>query len=469
MNFRPLLVLPPVVIGVFGFIWMTSRPGPEMSTLPETALAVRVQAVTPRTIIATAEGFGRVEAEHSWAAIAEVQGRVTGISPGLNTGSIVEAGAVLVEIDQTDNKLSRQKTLANIAAVEADLAELSRKEENAQRLLMVEQRILKVAEAELARIQSLLERGAGTQANVDTAEKAFLAQQTSVTDLTNSLLLFPAQGDALQATLAVRQAELAEAERALEKSTIVAPFRGRVASMSAEVGQFVGTGDNLLSLDSTAAAEITAEIQPSNFGPVVFSSFAASFLQDGSFDTSQFISALHRAGVSARVELSSTETFAAWDAEIVRLRGTMDTETGTMGIVVRVADPLVLSPGVRRPPLHTGSFVRVVFSSMPRPDSIAVPRHALHLSDEGKPFVYLAESLAENLAGSSIDRPLHSLADSDARLVMREVEPGQIIGSEVIVTAGLDGSETLVLGQPSPPVPGMKLLLVPAVPLGEGN
>jgi len=127
----------------------------------------------------------------------------------------------------------------------------------------------------------------------------------------------------------------------------------------------------------------------------------------------------------------------------------MDSETGTMGIVVRVADPLVLRPGVRRPPLHTGSFVRVVFSSMPRADSIAVPRHALHISDQGNPFVYLA--------------------DNDARLEIREVAPGQIIDSEVIVNAGLDGTETLVLGQPSPPVPGMKLVLIPAATSGEGN
>lgn len=449
MNFRPFLVLPPVALGVLGFLWMTSRPEPEVSAPPETALAVRVQLIEPRSIIATAEGFGRVEAEHSWSAIAEVQGRVIGVLPGLDVGSIVEVGTVLVEIDQTDNELSRQKTLANIAAVEADLSELARQEENSRRLLLVEQRILEVAEAELARVQSLLERGAGTQASVDTAEKALLAQQTSVTNLTNTLALYPAQGDALRATQAVRQAELAEAERALEKSTITAPFRGRVASMNAEVGQFVGAGDSLLSLDSTAAAEVTAEIQPSSFGPVVFSSFESSFSQGGSFDTSQFIATLQKLGVSARVQLSSSENFAAWDAEIVRLRGTMDAETGTMGVVVRIADPLVSTPGLRRPPLHTGSFVRVVFSSSPRADSIAVPRHAIHVTDQGKPFVYLA--------------------DSAQRLVQREVVPGQVVGSEVIVRSGLEGNETLVLGQPSPPVIGMKLTVIPVVSLGKGE
>lgn len=449
MNLRPLLVLPPLAVGILGFIWMTSRPDAVVSTPPEAELAVRVQPVLRRAIIATAEGFGRVEAEHSWTAISEVEGRILAVSAGLNTGSIVDEGTVLVEIDQTDNELSRQKTLANIAAVDADLAELAREEENAQRLLLVEQRILKVAEAELARVTSLLERGAGSQATVDTAEKSYLAQQTSVTNLNNTLLLFPAQRDALNATLAVRQAELAEANRALEKSVITAPFRGRVASKSIEVGQFVGTGDTLLSLDSTAAAEVTAEVQPSSFGPVVLSPSERSFLQNGSFDTSQFAEALGQAGVYARVELSSAENFASWEAEIVRLRGTMDEDTGTMGIVVRVADPLVANQGLRRPPLHSGSFVRVVFSSAPRPDSIAIPRHALHVSDSGAPFVYLA--------------------DADNRLVLQEVTPGEVIGDDVIIRFGLSGGETLVLGLPSPPVQGMKLALVPVAAAAEGN
>lgn len=455
MNLRPLLFLPPLAMGVLGFVWMTSRPEPALTTPPEFQLAVRVQPVERREIVAQAEGFGRVEAEHSWTAIAEVEGRVLRVASGLDTGSIVEAGTLLVEIDQTDNELSRQKTLANIAAVEADLAELDREEENAKRLLLVEQRILTVAAAELERVRALLDRGAGTQATVDTAEKSYLAQQTSVTNLTNTLSLFPAQRDALKATQAVRLAELAEANRALEKSVITAPFRGRVASKDIEVGQFARTGDTLLSLDSTAAAQVTAEVQPSSFGPVVFSDFQSMFPKNASFDTSQFTKALQQAGVSAAVELSTPEPFPAWEAEIVRLRGTMDADTGTMGIVVRVANPLVLHPGQRRPPLHAGSFVRVVFSSAPRPDSIAVPRHALHVTDAGQPFVYLA--------------------DAEDRLAIREVVPGQVIGSDVIIQSGLTGGESLVLGLPTPPVEGLKLAPVPlrtpspVSDAGEGN
>lgn len=78
-----------------------------------------------------------------------------------------------------------------------------------------------------------------------------------------------------------------------------------------------------------------------------------------------------------------------------------------------------------------------------------VPRSALHVSDEGTPFVYLA--------------------NTEERLAIREVVPGQVIGGEVIIRSGLTGGETLVLGLPSPPVPGMKLALVPVSAAAEGQ
>ena len=41
MNLRPLLVLPPLAVGILGFIWMTTRPDPQVGAPPEAELAVR--------------------------------------------------------------------------------------------------------------------------------------------------------------------------------------------------------------------------------------------------------------------------------------------------------------------------------------------------------------------------------------------------------------------------------------------
>ena len=100
--------------------------------------------------------FGRVEAARHFFAIAEVQGRVAGLADGLAEGQIVAAGAVLVEIDRTDYELTIQKTEANIAAAEAQLAELDRQEANTRASLEVETRTAEVTQAEYDRIAELV-------------------------------------------------------------------------------------------------------------------------------------------------------------------------------------------------------------------------------------------------------------------------------------------------------------------------
>ena len=437
MNLRPLLFIPPVALGVFGFMWMTSRPAPEVAPTPEAALAVRVQMVSPAQVSNSASGFGRVKAERSWSAISEVQGRVAEMAENLDVGTIVEQGQPLFAVDRTDYELARKKSQANIDAITSQIAELDRQETNSQTLLKVQTRVMNVAQAEFERVQALLERGAGTQAAVDTAQKVLLGQEVSVTNLNNTLALFPAQRASLQSTLAIRQAELQEVERSLEKTMIAAPFRGRISALGVEAGQFVRVGENLITLESTDAAEITAEIQPQAFGSMMFSTSAV--LQGGQqgLTTGQFTQIMKTANVTASVALANGGFVADWPADIVRLRGTMDPETGAMGIVVRVADPLKLTPGTRRPPLHSGTFVKVTLSVTSQDDAIAIPRHAVHLDDMGQPYVYLS--------------------DADNRLQLRGIALGPLLGENVVVNTGLTGGEWLVLGDPRPPVVGMKL------------
>ncbi len=453
MNLRPLLIIPPLLAGFFGFRMMTQEGDVPTSTPKENRLAVRVIELEPHPVAATAVGYGRVEPVRDWSAISEVQGRIVTLAEGLAVGSIVEAGTVLAEIDRTDYELARQKTLANISAAEAQLAELDRQEVNSRASLAVEKRILEVAQAEYDRIDSLVGRGTSTQAALDGAQKTLLAQTNSVTQLENTLALFPSQRDSLQATLAVRRAELAEAERSLEKATIRAPFRGRVSELNAESGQFARSGDTLLKMDDTAAVEITAEIQPTEFVPMITVALGDRFDGDSVVDVAQAVQILTEAGVTAAVSMQIAGIEAHWPAEIVRLRGTMDSETGTLGLVVRVEDPLFSQRKINRPPLNVGAFVTVTFSTEPRPDGMTVPRAALRYDDDGASFVYIA--------------------DAQEQLAVLPVETGQVIGENVLVLDGLEGGELLVLTDPRPPVLGTPLELVrpqvasQAVPQGD--
>lgn len=443
MNFKSLLLLPPLALGIAGFMWMTGGDDQPPQTREATRLAVRVMTVVPEPLVVTATGYGRVEAEHSWTAVAQVDGRVVEMASDLAVGTLVEKGALLVQIDTTDFDLAIQKSKANIAAAEATLAELDRQEANSRRLLEVEERIRDVAQAEFDRINDLVERGTSTAAALDTVRKSLLAQENAVINLTNTLELYPAQRASAEATLAVRQAELAEAERGLENTTMTAPFRGRVSEAAVEQGQFVRTGEQLLTLDAIDAVEVVGSFQPETFSSVIQTALGQTIQQTSQIDTTKVVEYLKAAGVTAYVRLEVADFDARYSAELVRFRGTIDYETGTIGLAVRVRDPLLADGETQRPPLSVGGFVSVVLETPAPEGTIAVPRTAVHQDDQGAPFVYLA--------------------DAGDTLAIAPVVLGPVAGDRIVVREGLDDADRLILSAPRPPIAGM-----PLTPVAEG-
>ncbi len=437
MNLRPFLVVPPLALAAVIFVWMNKQDTTETPPREEPKLAVRVMTVEPAPIKAKATGYGRAVAVHSWASVSEVQGRIISMADGLAEGAIVKAGDVLIEIDRTDYELALEKAMANIASVNAQLSELDRQEENTLRTLKLEERILSVAQAEFDRVASLVERGTATAAALDSAQKALLAQTSSVTNLNNTMALYPAKRQSLQATLSVRQAELAEAERAISKVVIVAPFRGRVSQQNTEIGQFVRSGETLLTLDDISAVEITAEFQPSTFAPMMGVALNHISGTGTVIDTSQAVEIMQDIGISANVTMPAFGSQAKWPADIMRLRGTMNSDTGSLGLVVRVDDPLVSLRPIGRPPLNVGSFVEVTLSTLPIDGLITIPRDTVHYGSEGQPYVYLA--------------------GAEQRLTRQAIKIGPVIGKDLLILEGLGGGEALILSDPTPPVLGMLL------------
>jgi multidrug efflux pump subunit AcrA (membrane-fusion protein) len=443
---RAMMFLVPLALGVGGFLWMTNRPAQDVAPVDEAIVAVRVLTLdaTPREITAT--GFGRVSPVREWDAATQVQGRVEFLADGLAVGQIVEAGTILARIDPTDYDLAVQRTRASIAAAEAQLSELALQEQNTARSLKLQERILDVSKAEFARVSDLVQRGSSTQAALETAQSALLTQESAVLNLQNTLVLIPAQKSALEASLAAEQVSLSEAQAALERTTLVAPFRGRVSALNVEASQFARAGDVLLSLQSADAAEVVAEFQPRNFLPVAITIGRPEVFADGDLDMAHAVDLLTASQVQASVRLEMADFDAIYPARLVRMRGTIAEETGTLGLVVQVDDPLTTNPQSRRPPLNVGSFVSVDVTAPASDPLISVPRNVLRYDDRGEPFVYLASD--------------------DDTLAIRAVNTGFILGDQITITAGLSPGDRLILSDPRPPIPGLKLTPVEA---GEGD
>jgi multidrug efflux pump subunit AcrA (membrane-fusion protein) len=137
---------------------------------------------------------------------------------------------------------------------------------------------------------------------------------------------------------------------------------------------------------------------------------------------------------------------AKYDATLFRFRGTVESETGTLGLAVRVDDPLIANRERRQPPLAVGSFVSVELQASTDRNAIAIPRSAVHQGDDGVPFAYTV--------------------DAEDKLAISVLELGPVAEGRVLVNEGLQAGDRLILSSPRPPILGMPLI---PVTLDEGQ
>jgi membrane fusion protein (multidrug efflux system) len=149
---------------------------------------------------------------------------------------------------------------------------------------------------------------------------------------------------------------LAEARRTLEKTTVTAPFAGKVTVRKVQPGQTVKKGDELFTV--------------ADFDPLV----ARIFLPEREvLDL--------RVGQTVRLALRARED-TRFEGRIRQISPVVDTGSGTVKVTVEAVQP---PPSVR-----PGAFVTVDVLRESRPQALLVPRQALirELSDT---YVYVAD------------------------------------------------------------------------------
>lgn len=438
MNWRQLLIIPPLLAGIALFLWMGREETSEQEDTPrEAVLPVRVAEVAATPFRPSVNGYGRVAAASSWSAISQVQGRTVVVNPELSPGRVVLEGDLLVAIDPRDYEIALAKAETARDSARASLRELDATQANTRETLKLEQRIEAFLQTELNRQSNLLKRGSIAQSVVDQTMRMLLAQQKVVLELKNRLNLVPVQREIHETSLATRNAEIEEAARNLERTRIMAPLTGRVSQKSVSHGQFVRTGDNLLTIESIDTAEVLAEFRPqtlNNFFRLLIGDDLPALMVGADMKEAFELAA----GLDLDVTVHSTinDSFI-WPAKLKRFSGRVDEQTGAVGIVVQVENPGLADPATRRPPLINGSFVEVRLSAPEPIRSIRIERNTLRTDADGVDFVFLV--------------------DQDSRLARRNVVVGPVAGDRVVVLSGLAEGDRVVLSEPSPVVYGMRL------------
>jgi len=198
-------------------------------------LAIATTVVEHRPIDRYLRVTGSLTADEQAEVSAEAAGRV--IATPVERGSRVVQGTVLARISSTDAAAQLQEAEANAGQIEARLGLTPGAAFDAKRVpdVMNAQASLEFAEAEFARMKSLLEQKVVSQSEFDQRRTQVDAarQQYQV-----------AQNTAQQSfrSLEAARARVALARKAVADTTVRAPFAGLVAERLVSTGDYVTRG-----------------------------------------------------------------------------------------------------------------------------------------------------------------------------------------------------------------------------------
>lgn len=431
-RFRKWLILPPLVVGIAVVVLLVrNRPELKRKAEQEESRVLRVISVPAVDVIPRAIGYGTAEPGRVWKAVAEVKGRVVETHSVLKPGAMVKKGEVLVRIDPAEYELAMSQLNADIAQVNAQLEELTVKEVNDRTSLKIEEQSLTLAVREFERAESLLQRNASSAGEVDQQERNMLTQRQSVQHLRNSLDLLPHQRKALEATLAVKRAGLAQAQLDVDKTVIEAPFNCRLGDLSIELGQFLAVGQVLFEAHSIALTEIETQIPLDQLRNLIDPQHRLRVPVNMDQET---VKELFDFDVCVRYRSGDFE--AEWEGRVVRIREQIDPRTSTIGLVIAVDEPYQKAIPGKRPPLVQGMYCEIELRGAVRKGRVVIPRSALH------------------------DGHVYLVGDGN-RLRQRVVDIAFAQSNFFCLRDGLQAGERLVVSDPTPAIDDMLVDPIP--------
>ncbi len=194
------------------------------------------------------------------AISADVSGKIVAVS--VTDNQLVKKGQALVRIDPRDYQAAVAQAQAQVEQANASVANLdaqvSAQEANielAQKQETQAQAALQYSQQQNTRAQALLKTGSGTvqqaqQTASDLKQKtaALAGAQASVTAAQKQLAVLQAQLKSAHAQVDAAQAALDKARIDVGRTTVAAPEEGRVANLTAAVGNYAQPGQALMNL-----------------------------------------------------------------------------------------------------------------------------------------------------------------------------------------------------------------------------
>lgn len=314
------IAIPIVILAVAVVLFMVivaSKQAPEKKEVVTKDFLVDAKPLISQDIEFLVYAQGVVKPKQATVLSAQVSGRVVSISELFNEGGFFKKGDVLMELESDD--------------YETDLL---------------------LAEAELARVQALLDEEI---ARGRVAEQEWSSLNSGTPP---ELGLRKPQLAREQANLKGAKANLARAQRNLSRTQITAPYDGLVKQRMVDLGQFVAMGSQVGEIFSTNKAEIRLPLTDDD----------VAFI--GNIENEQ-----PKVSLSAMVAGKQQR----WTGTLIRDEAVLDEARRVIYGVVEVQDPYNLAGDSHAFPLKFGRFVSASISGVTAENIVKLPRFVMRL------------------------------------------------------------------------------------------
>lgn len=249
-----------------------SKKTPAAGEQQTQALPVSVVVAQPSTLAPVTTLYGQVTSPSFASLVASVTANVLQV-PVL-PGQSVDAGQLLVQLDDAEARLAlaQAESRALDAAAQHQLEKQRQNSDRAQ--LKREKELTALAQKSFQRSRDLFAKGLISQSQFDTAQDQYARQASALENRELSIRQHKARLQALEAAAQSAQTAVAQAKLDLSRTTVTAPFAGRIVEVPVAVGDRVRNAQTLATLFNPQALEVRALI-PNRYLATVRQALAA--------------------------------------------------------------------------------------------------------------------------------------------------------------------------------------------------
>jgi len=385
----PLFLVPMLVIG-FSACGKKEEKPPEKVVV---VTGVRVETVKASTQEDVYEAVATVRSKTTSVLSSRIMGTIVAIH--VKEGDRVQAGQLLVEIDNRDAAAQLKKAQAGLREAEEMLQETERMiqaNESAKTAAEAEQSL---AASTFNRYQALLERKSVSQQEFDEAQARYRGKTAEVERTKEMVRSMQARREQVLARIDQAKAEISQAQIFVGYGRIQSPLQGIVTQKQAELGVLAVPGTPLLTLEDNARYRLEAAVEESRLGKI-------------------------RLGDSVRVSFDALGD-QEWTGRVGEIQPTADPASRSSLVKIDLPESLIKKAPGRI--LRSGLYGKARFAAGKK-ETLTIPHKA----------VFQRGQLVQVL-----------VVDASQIAWLRLIKTGKIYGERIEVLSGLGEGEKIIL------------------------